>query len=95
MIMGNLDVSTTMLHPCSVHILIKICLNSVKKFKRDRQMKRLVLHVFGRVVNCKHMDEMYLLFELLCCILCSKKQTSACFDKLAIFMLVVVTRYLC
>ena len=79
---GKIDVSTTVLHLCSAHIMHRISYNLEKKFKIDKQIKRIVLHVFDRMVNCKHMDEINQLFGLLCYILCSKKQTSVYFDKL-------------
>ena len=34
------------------------------------------MHVFGRMVNCRQMNEINQLFGLICYILCSKKQTS-------------------
>ena len=36
-------------------------------------MKRIILHVFGRILNSKNILEINHLFELLCYVLCSRK----------------------
>ena len=52
------------------------------KFKLEKPLRRSILHVFGRMVNCRHMNEINQLFGLVCYILCSKKQTSFYCNKL-------------
>ena len=73
----NLIESTTVLHLCSAHIMHRISYNLGKKFLIEKQLKRIILHAFGRMVNCNQMDEIDQIFGLLCYILCCKKQTSA------------------
>ena len=59
-----------------------ISYNLNKKFKLEKAIKRIKLHVFGRMVNCRQMNEINQLFGLICYILCSKKQTSGYCHKL-------------
>ena len=68
---------TTVLHLCSAHIMHRISYNLGRKFKIEKQLKRIILHVFGRMVNSKQIDEINQIFGLLCYVLCCKKQTSA------------------
>ena len=72
----------TVLHLCSAHIMHRISYNLNKKFKLEKAIKRIILHVFGRMVNCRQMNESNQLFGLGCYILCSKKQTSVYCHKL-------------
>ena len=72
----------TVLHLCSAHIMHRISYNLNKKFKLEKAIKRIILHVFGRMVNCRQMNEINQLFGLICYILCSKKQTSVYCHKL-------------
>ena len=55
----------------------RISYNLGRKFKIEKQLKRIILHVFGRMVKCKQIDEINQIFGLLCYVLCCKKQTSA------------------
>ena len=73
---------TTVLHLCSAHVMHKISYNIDKKFKVDAKLKRVVLHVFGRMLACKNIQEVDLLFEVLCYCLCFEKQTVLCQNKL-------------
>ena len=63
---------TTVLHLCSAHVMHRISYNLDKKFKIDKQIKRIILHVFGRILNSNNIHEIDHLFELLCYVLCSK-----------------------
>ena len=56
-----------------------LCNNSVSTIfnKQFTNAKRIILHVFGRMVKCKQIDEINQIFGLLCYVLCCKKQTSA------------------
>ena len=72
----------TVLHLCSAHIMHRISYNLNKKFKLEKALKRIILHVFGRMVNCRQMNKINLLFGLVCYILCIKKQTSVYYNKL-------------
>ena len=77
----NLD-AITVLHLCSAHIMHSISYNLNKKFKLEKALKRIILHVFGRMVNCRQMNEINQIFGLVCYILCSKKQTSVYYNKI-------------
>ena len=72
----------TVLHLCSAHIMHRISYNFNKKFKLEKVLKRIILHAFSHMVNCRHMNEINQLFGLVCYILCSKKQTSVYYNKL-------------
>ena len=73
----NLFATTTVLHICSAQIMHRISYNLEKKFKIDKRLKRIIMHEFGSMVNCGHMNDIDQLFELL-----SKKQTSVYCTKL-------------
>ena len=72
----------TVLHLCSAHIMHRISYNLNKKFKLEKSLRRRILHVFGRMVNCRHMNEINKPFGLVCYILCSKKKTSVYCNKI-------------
>ena len=50
---------------CSAHIMNKISYN-LKKFIIDKRLKRIIMHVFGSMVNCGHMNGINELCILLC-----------------------------
>ena len=60
----------------------RISYNLNKKFKLEKAIKTIILHVFGRMVNCRQRNEINQLFGLICYILYSKKQTSVYCHKL-------------
>ena len=67
---------TTVLHLCSAHVMHRISYNIGKKFKLDKKVKKVILHVFGRMLTSKNILEIYHLFELLCFVLCCEKSTN-------------------
>ena len=60
----------------------RIRYNLNKKFKLEKALKRIILHVFGRMVNTRLMNQKNQIFGLICYILCSKKQISVYYNKL-------------
>ena len=56
----------TVLHHFSAHIMHRISHNFNKKFKLEKALKRIILHVFGGMVNCRQMNEINQLFGLVC-----------------------------
>ena len=67
----NLGDIITVLHLCSAHI---ISYNLNKEFKLEKSLRRILLHVFGHMVNCRQMNEINQLFGLVCYILCSRSK---------------------
>ena len=60
-----------------------ISYNLNKKVKLKKALKRIIfLHILGRMVYCKQMNEIHQLLGLVCYILCSKKQNSVYYNKL-------------
>ena len=68
---SKLDI-TTVLHLCSAHIMHRVSYNLDKRYKIDKRLKHVILHVLGTMVQSTKINEIDLLFESLCYLLGSE-----------------------
>ena len=58
--------SLTVVHLCSAHIMHRLSHNLMKKFRIDKTLRQLILHVFAAILRSITMEEINKIFILLC-----------------------------